>query len=87
MNIVTHNPEIAAHIRRRLWAEHLELTLDQLPDDHIEAIDHYWKPISAEQLERRNTGQPLTHRLTRLPNISKRSGRIISPLNGLLVDG
>ena len=87
MNIVTHHPATARETRRRLWAEHLELTLDQLPTDPIETIDHYWKPISAEQHERRNRGQPLTHRLVRLPNISKRSARILGPLNGLLVDG
>jgi phosphatidylserine/phosphatidylglycerophosphate/cardiolipin synthase-like enzyme len=87
MNIVTHDPELATRTRRRLWAEHLELSLDQLPADPTEAVDHYWKPISAEQLARRNAGQPLTHRLARLPNISKRSGRLLGPLNGLLVDG
>jgi phosphatidylserine/phosphatidylglycerophosphate/cardiolipin synthase-like enzyme len=87
MNIVTHNQELATQTRQRLWAEHLELPIDQLPDDPVEAIDHYWKPISAEQLERHNTGQPLTHRLARLPNLSRRSGRILGPLNGLLVDG
>jgi phosphatidylserine/phosphatidylglycerophosphate/cardiolipin synthase-like enzyme len=87
MNIVTHNQELATQTRRRLWAEHLELNLDQLPGDPVEAVDHYWKPISAEQLERRNSGQPLTHRLARLPNLSRRSGRILGPLNGLLVDG
>jgi phosphatidylserine/phosphatidylglycerophosphate/cardiolipin synthase-like enzyme len=87
MNIVTHDPELATQTRRRLWAEHLELPLDQLPADPTDAVDRYWKPISAEQLDRRNTGQPLTHRLARLPNISKRSGRILGPLNGLLVDG
>jgi phosphatidylserine/phosphatidylglycerophosphate/cardiolipin synthase-like enzyme len=87
MNIVTHNQELATQTRRRLWAEHLELNLDQLPGDPVEAVDHYWKPISAEQLERRNSGQPLTHRLARLPSLSRRSGRILGPLNGLLVDG
>jgi phosphatidylserine/phosphatidylglycerophosphate/cardiolipin synthase-like enzyme len=87
MNIVTHDPELATRTRRRLWAEHLELHLDQLPADPTEAVDSYWKPISAEQLARRNAGQPLTHRLARLPNISKRSGRLLGPLNSLLVDG
>ena len=87
MNLVTHDPELATRTRRRLWAEHLELHLDQLPADPTEAIDRYWKPISAEQLARRNAGQPLTHRLARLPNISKRSGRLLGPLNSLLVDG
>jgi phosphatidylserine/phosphatidylglycerophosphate/cardiolipin synthase-like enzyme len=87
INITTHDPATATATRRRLWAEHLELTLDELPDNPTETIDKYWKPISTEQLERRNTGQPLTHRLVRLPNVSKRSGRILGPLNGLLVDG
>ncbi len=87
MNIVTHDPELATQTRLRLWAEHLELPLERLPADPIEAIEHYWKPISTEQLERRNAGQPLTHRLARLPNVSRRSGRFLGPLNGLLVDG
>ena len=50
-------------------------------------IDELWKPISGEQLERRQAGQPLTHRLVRLPDVSKRSGRLCGPLQGLLVDG
>jgi len=87
MNIVTHNQELAAETRRRLWAEHLELLIDQLQDDPIETIERHWKPISAEQLERHNNGQPLRHRLARLPNLSRRSGRILGPLNGLLIDG
>ena len=87
MNIVTHDSKLATKTRRRLWAEHLELPPDQLPADPTETVDRYWKPISAEQLARRNAGQPLTHRLARLPNISKRSARILGPLNGLLVDG
>jgi phosphatidylserine/phosphatidylglycerophosphate/cardiolipin synthase-like enzyme len=87
MNIVTHDPELATQTRLRLWAEHLELPLDRLPADPIETIERYWKPISAEQLERRNAGRPLTHRLARLPNVSRRSGRFLGPLNGLLVDG
>ncbi len=57
------------------------------PRDPTEAIDELWKPISAEQLERRNQGQPLTHRLVRLPHVSRRSGRALGPLSGLLVDG
>ena len=37
-------------------------------------IDELWKPISKEQLERRTRGQPLTHRLVRLPHVSRRTG-------------
>jgi phosphatidylserine/phosphatidylglycerophosphate/cardiolipin synthase-like enzyme len=87
MNIVTHDPELARQSRVRLWAEHLELAPDQLPSDPIEAIDRLWKPISKTQLELRNAGKPLTHRLVRLPNVSRRSGRALGPLSGLLVDG
>ena len=54
MNLVTHDPELARQTRLRLWAEHLELP-DQ-PDSRRpnEAIDELWKPISTEQLARRN---------------------------------
>jgi hypothetical protein len=87
MNIVTHDRATAAGTRQRLWAEHLELALDEVQADPVETVDRYWKPISAEQLERRNAEQPLTHRLVRLQNISRRSARVLGPLNGLLVDG
>jgi phosphatidylserine/phosphatidylglycerophosphate/cardiolipin synthase-like enzyme len=87
MNLVTHDPEIATDARLRLWSEHLELPVADIPADTTEAIDEIWKPLSAEQLHRRNQGQPLTHRLVRLPNVSRRSGRVLGPLSGLLVDG
>jgi phosphatidylserine/phosphatidylglycerophosphate/cardiolipin synthase-like enzyme len=87
MNVVTHDPQVAKETRLRLWAEHLELSIEEIPADPIEAIDELWKPISQEQLERREHGQPLTHRLVRLPNVSKRSARALGPVSGLLVDG
>jgi phosphatidylserine/phosphatidylglycerophosphate/cardiolipin synthase-like enzyme len=87
MNVVAHNPELALRTRQRLWAEHLELPAEQIPADLIRAIDELWKPISKEQLERRSAGRPLTHRLVRLPHVSRRTRRILGPLNGLIVDG
>jgi phosphatidylserine/phosphatidylglycerophosphate/cardiolipin synthase-like enzyme len=87
MNIVTRDPDLARETRLRLWAEHLELPAEKIPSDPIEAIDELWKPISKEQHQRRDAGQPLTHRLVRLPNVSRRSGRALGPLTGLLVDG
>ncbi len=87
MNIVSHDHDLAARTRQRLWAEHLELPIKQIPADPIQAIDDQWKPISKEQLRRRDNGLPLTHRLVRLPNVSRRSGRALGPLSGLLVDG
>jgi hypothetical protein len=63
MNIVRHDPELARQTRLRLWAEQLELLMEEIPSDPIQAIDQLWKPISKEQLQRREAGQPLTHRL------------------------
>jgi phosphatidylserine/phosphatidylglycerophosphate/cardiolipin synthase-like enzyme len=87
MNVVAHAPELAVRTRQRLWAEHLELPADQIPDDPIRAIDELWKPISKEQLERRSSGRPLTHRLVRLPHVSRRTRRILGPINSVVVDG
>jgi phosphatidylserine/phosphatidylglycerophosphate/cardiolipin synthase-like enzyme len=87
MNLVAHDPDLASHTRRRLWAEHLELPIEQVPHDPTKAIDELWEPISKEQLQRRNEGQPLTHRLVRLPHLSRRSSRALGPITGLLVDG
>jgi phosphatidylserine/phosphatidylglycerophosphate/cardiolipin synthase-like enzyme len=87
MNIVTHDSELARETRLRLWAEHLELQVEQIPPNPNRAIDDLWKPISEEQFERRNNGRPLTHRLVRLPHVSKRSARALGPVTGVLVDG
>jgi phosphatidylserine/phosphatidylglycerophosphate/cardiolipin synthase-like enzyme len=87
MNLVVHDPDLASHTRRRLWAEHLELPIEEIPRDPTKAIDELWKPISKEQLQRRNEGQPLTHRLVRLPHVSRRSSRAFGPFSGILVDG
>jgi phosphatidylserine/phosphatidylglycerophosphate/cardiolipin synthase-like enzyme len=87
MNIVAHDAELAVRTRQRLWAEHLELPPDQIPADATRAIDELWKPISAEQLERRTTGRPLTHRLVRLPHVSRRTRRVLGPIDSVVVDG
>jgi phosphatidylserine/phosphatidylglycerophosphate/cardiolipin synthase-like enzyme len=87
MNIVSHDAQLARQTRLRLWAEHLELPIEDLSSDPIQVIDDLWKPISKEQLERRKAGQPLSHRLVRLPHVSKRSARALGPVTGVLVDG
>jgi hypothetical protein len=87
MNVVAHDPELARQTRQRLWREHLELAPDQIPADPIRAIDELWKPISKEQLERRVSGKPLTHRVVRLPHVSRRTRRMLGPINGMIVDG
>jgi phosphatidylserine/phosphatidylglycerophosphate/cardiolipin synthase-like enzyme len=87
MNVVAHAPELALRTRQRLWAEHLELPTNEIPADPIRTIDEFWNPISKEQLERRTSGRPLTHRLVRLPHVSRRSRRILGPIDGIVVDG
>jgi phosphatidylserine/phosphatidylglycerophosphate/cardiolipin synthase-like enzyme len=88
MNVVTDDPMLARDTRLRLWAEHLEVEPGALADeDPVRSIDERWQPIAAEQLERRNTGAPPTHRLLALPGISRRSRRLLGPLAGLIDDG
>jgi phosphatidylserine/phosphatidylglycerophosphate/cardiolipin synthase-like enzyme len=87
MNVVCHDPGLAQQTRLRLWAEHLELPIEDVPRDPVRGVDELWKPISKQQLERRNDGLPLTHRLVRLPHLSRRSSRALGPLSGILVDG
>jgi phosphatidylserine/phosphatidylglycerophosphate/cardiolipin synthase-like enzyme len=86
VNIVTLDPALARGIRLRLWAEHLERSIDEASGDATRLVDARWKPISAELLERRATGMPLTHRLVRLPQSSRRMERLLGTLQGLLVD-
>ena len=87
MNVVARDPGLARETRLRLWAEHLEVPVASIPDDPVRAVDELWKPISKEQLERRSNGWPLTNRLVRLPNVSRRTRRILGPINGIVVDG
>jgi phosphatidylserine/phosphatidylglycerophosphate/cardiolipin synthase-like enzyme len=87
LNVVTHDAELARATRLRLWSEHLERPTTDIPSDPTRAIDKLWNPIASEQLDRRDAGLPLTHRLVRLPHLSKRSSRALGPINGLFVDG
>lgn len=87
MNIVCHDTKLARKTRLRLWSEHLELPVDAVSGDPTTVIDEHWKPIAHEQLERRSRNEALTHRLVRLPHVSRRSERLLGPLQGLFVDG
>jgi phosphatidylserine/phosphatidylglycerophosphate/cardiolipin synthase-like enzyme len=87
MNVVTCDEGVARATRLRLWAEHLERSQQNLSADPTRVVDELWKPIAEEQYERRQSGRPPTHRLCLLPGVSRRSGRLLGPLQGLLVDG
>jgi hypothetical protein len=56
-------------------------------DDAVRVIDQLWRPIATEQLERRERGEPQTHRWRELPGVSRRSMALLGPLDSLVVDG
>ncbi len=87
MNVVTCDPNVARDTRLRLWAEHLERSVDEVSGEPAHVVDSLWRPIAGEQLERRRRGEPLTHRLLKLPGVSRRSMALLGPVQGLLVDG
>jgi phosphatidylserine/phosphatidylglycerophosphate/cardiolipin synthase-like enzyme len=87
MNVVTCDPALARETRLRLWAEHLERSVEEISGEPARVIDEVWRPIAGEQLERRRRGEPLTHRLLELPGVSRRSMALLGPVHGLLVDG
>ena len=87
VNLVTCDAAVARTARIRLWSEHLEMPSDQLQGDPVELIDSRWKPIAAEQQARREAGEAMTHRLARLPHVSKRLRRLLGPLDGMVLDG
>jgi phosphatidylserine/phosphatidylglycerophosphate/cardiolipin synthase-like enzyme len=87
MNIVTCSSAIARETRLRLWAEHLECSIERVSGEPAAVIDELWRPIATEQRERQERGEPLTHRLRELSGVSRRSMALLGPLDSLLVDG
>jgi len=88
VNIVCNDVALATATRERLWAEHLEMPLDEVHErDPTDLIDNVWCPIAVEQLRRRENQQPLNHRLVRLPAVSRHSRRLLGPLESFFVDG
>jgi phosphatidylserine/phosphatidylglycerophosphate/cardiolipin synthase-like enzyme len=87
MNLVVHDPELARATRLRLWAEHLELTQDEIAGEPARVVDELWRPRAEAGRERLRRGEPLERRLVELPGLSRHSRRLLGPLNGLLVDG
>lgn len=87
MNVVTDDARLARETRERLWAEHLELELDDVRGrDPRALVDEHWIPVAREQLRRERAGEEPTHRLVALPGVSRRSGRLIGPLTGIVDD-
>ena len=87
VGVVTCDAVTARAARIRLWSEHLEASPEELQGDPVNLIDSLWKPIAYEQQERRAAGEAMTHRLARLPHVSKRLRRLLGPLDGMVFDG
>ena len=87
VNLITCDAALARDTRLRLWAAHLERDIDEVAGDPRSVIDELWRPIAAEQRQRRDRGELLTHGLVELPATSRRSERLLGPLQSLLVDG
>lgn len=86
-NIIVRDPDLVRATRLRLWAEHLELPTDRVGGDPVQVIDELWVPTAQEQRQRLDRGLPLTHRLVRLPHLSRRSVQLLGDLQGLVLDG
>jgi phosphatidylserine/phosphatidylglycerophosphate/cardiolipin synthase-like enzyme len=87
MNIVTCDPETVRTTRLRLWAEHLERSTAEVDRAPAAVIDELWRPIATDQRHRLAAGLPASHRLLELPGVSRRSARLLGPLQSLAVDG
>ena len=87
MNVVCDDPDLARSTRVRLWSEHLEVDADAASGDATNLVDGIWRDTATGQLRRLEAGLPLTHRLVLLPHVSRRSERLLGPLQGLLLDG
>jgi phosphatidylserine/phosphatidylglycerophosphate/cardiolipin synthase-like enzyme len=88
MNVCTDDRELARDTRLRLWAEHLDLEPDQIAEEPPHAVvDERFHPIAADQRERQRAGRPPSHHLLALPGVSRRSRRLLGPLEGLIDDG
>jgi phosphatidylserine/phosphatidylglycerophosphate/cardiolipin synthase-like enzyme len=87
VNVVTCEPALARDTRLRLWAAHLERDVEAVAGAPRTVVDELWRPIAAEQRERRARGESMTHGLVELRASSRRSERLLGPLQALLVDG
>jgi hypothetical protein len=85
--VVLCDKDLAQSTRHRLWAEHLELPIERVQGDPTEVIEHLWRPRAVDQLRLRDAHHLVTHRLVELPKVSKRSKRLVGPIQSLFVDG
>jgi phosphatidylserine/phosphatidylglycerophosphate/cardiolipin synthase-like enzyme len=86
LNVVTLDRRLARETRLRLWSEHLERAVEEIDGDPAEVFERLWEPMAEEQLERFEHDRPLTHRLVKLPGVSRRHRRVLGPILGHIYD-
>ena len=79
VNIVSDDRSLARSVREQLWSEHVGEDCRGL--DPIAVLEERWRPLL-----RASTARPGAA-LRRLSGTSRRSARLLGPINGLLVDG
>ena len=87
MNVVSHSPALARATRLRLWAEHLARPRRDAQGDPATLIDDVWRPLADRADRAAHGGRAADARPRRLPHVSRRSKRLLGPLQSLLVDG
>jgi phosphatidylserine/phosphatidylglycerophosphate/cardiolipin synthase-like enzyme len=88
LNVVSDHAGLARDTRLRLWAEHLDVSRAAIEGRHpTEVVDELWRPTAAEELRRQQAGEAPTHHLVAMSGVSRRSRRLLGPLNGLFEDG
>lgn len=86
MNIITRDSELVRRTRLHLWSANLGRPVAELEGDPSAVIDTAWKTVARAEAERLKHGQRLTNRIVMLPGVSRRSGLMMGPLQGLVVD-
>ncbi len=87
MNVLIGDAALVRETRLRLWSEHTQRPTAEIDKEPCTVIDEVWRPSAEDQARRDREGLPRTHRLTLLPNLSRRTDRLEGPMRGLLVDG
>jgi phosphatidylserine/phosphatidylglycerophosphate/cardiolipin synthase-like enzyme len=87
-NVVTDDARLVLDTRLRLWEEHTLVPRAQLERRSPAAVvDELFLARALEQRRLVDEGTPPEHHLVALSGVSKRSMRLLGPLQSLLVDG
>ena len=82
------DPALARATRLRLWAEHLELPVEEVAGDPADVVDRLWRPIARRERERRaaRRARASTGCASCTPG-SRRLERLLGPMDAVVVDG